>query len=198
MDFIYKILSEYPQFGTLFIASTSGAIGFIVKTIIDAFLESKKYKKEIKKVYWIERISAAKKAAEYYYDHLELIGLMIHKIDLVLNHDEPSSLEEIMQSTIENLSQRTVNPSSFEHHHIHMFYSFDSEIFDRLNSESFDLIKNLGKFKFLESDSTENIQKKLNVMKSILLELKTNHQSKRDLYKSYLNRINADLAKFVK
>lgn len=198
LDLIYKILAEHPEIGTLFIASTFGALGFISKTLIDALLENKRYKNEIKKVYWTERVNAAKKAAEYYYDHLELIGLMIHKIDIVLNHSEPSSLEEIMQNTIEKLSQRTVNPSSFEHHHIHMFYNFDSEIFDRLNTKSFDLIKKLEKFEFLESDSTESIDGKLNKMKSILSELKTNHQAKRDLYKKYLNKINIDLSEFVK
>ena len=198
MDFIYRILREYPEIGTLFIASTFGALGFIFKTLIDAFLENKRHKNDIKKVYWTERINAAKKAAEYYYDHLELIGLMIHKIDVVLNHEKPSSLEEIMQNTIEKLSQRLINPTSFEHHHIHMFYNLDFEIFDKLNTESFNLIKNLEEFEFLESDPPESINKKLNEMKSILLDLKNNHKTKRNLYKKYLTKINSDLADFVK
>jgi len=198
LEFIYKILRDYPEIGTLFIATTFTAIGFIFKTLIDTFLENKKNKNEIRRIYWTERINAAKKASEYYYDHLELIGLMIQKIDIVLNHDEPSSLEDTLQKTIEKLSQRTINPSSFEHHHIHMFYDFESESFDKLNAESFDLIKNLEKIKILESDSNNSIDKKIEKMKSLLLELKTNHLTKKGIYKKYLKKINNDLAEFAK
>ena len=107
MEFIFKILRENPEIGTLFIATIFTAIGFIFKTLIDAFLEGKRYKKEIKKIYWTERINAAKKASEYYYDHQELLGLMIHKIDIVLRQDGPGTLPETIQKTIEVISQRT-------------------------------------------------------------------------------------------
>ncbi|WP_299334778.1 hypothetical protein [uncultured Psychroserpens sp.] len=198
MEFIYKILRQYPEIGTLFIATTFTALGFIFKTLIDTFLENKKHRNEIRKLYWTERISAAKKASEYYFDLLELIGLMIHKIDIVLNHNEPSSLENVMHETIEKISQRSVNPSTFEHHHIHIFYNFDSEVFDKLNTESFDLIKKLETTHISETDSNETIDKKLNQMKSILVSLKANHETKKDLYKKYLNKINEDLSEFVK
>ncbi len=191
-------MRDYPEIGALFIATTFTALGFIFKTLIDTFLENKKNKNEIRRIYWTERINAAKKASEYYYDHLELIGLMIHKIDIALNHNTPSSLDEIISVTIEKLSQRSINPTSFEHHHIHMFYNFDFEIFDKLNVQSFDLIKKLENFEILESDSFGVIDKKLEEMKSILLELKNNHKTKKDIYKKYLKRINNDLGEFAK
>ena len=67
MEFIFKVFRENPEIGTLFIATTFTAIGFIFKTLIDTFLEDKKYKKEIKRAYWTEKLGAAKKASEFYY-----------------------------------------------------------------------------------------------------------------------------------
>ena len=198
MEFIFKILRENPEIGTLFIATTFTAIGFIFKTLIDAFLEGKRYKKEIKKIYWTERINAAKKASEYYYDHQELISLMIHKIDIVLRQDGPGTLPETIQKTIEVISQRTVNPISFEHHHIHMFYDFDTEELDGLNTESFSIIQELEKIEILKSDSSQSINDKLNDGRNLLTDLKSNHQKQKKIYKSYLKRINEDLAEFIK
>ncbi|GAB5566064.1 MAG: hypothetical protein Wins2KO_31270 [Winogradskyella sp.] len=198
MEFIFKILRENPEIGTLFIATTFTAIGFIFKTLIDTFLESRKYKKELKKIYWTERINAAKKASEYYYDHQELLGLMIHKIDIVLRQDGPGTLPETIQNTIEIISQRTVNPNSFEHHHIHMFYDFDTEELDELNTKSFNIIQELQKIEILESDTTESINIKLNEGRNLLTNLKSNHQEQKKIYKSYLSMINEDLAEFIK
>jgi len=198
LEFIFKILRDNPEIGTLFIATTFTAIGFIFKTLIDTFLENKRYKNELKRTYWTERINAAKKASEYYYDHLELIGLMIHKIDIALNQDGPGSLPNIIQETIENVSQRSINPKSFEHHHIQMFYDFDTEVFDQLNTESFIIIQNLEKIEILESDSSEKIDKKLSKGRELLVDLKSNHQTKKDIYKKYLKTISKDLAEFLK
>ncbi|TVZ10634.1 hypothetical protein JM80_3187 [Cellulophaga sp. RHA_52] len=198
MEFIFKILRENPEIGTLFIATTFTAIGFIFKTLIDTFLESRRYKKELKKIYWTERINAAKKASEYYYDHQELLGLMIHKIDIVLRQDGPGTLPETIQNTIEVISQRTVNPNSFEHHHIHMFYDFDTEELNELNTKSFNIIQELQKIEILESDTTESINIKLNEGRNLLTNLKSNHQEQKKIYKSYLRMINEDLAEFIK
>lgn len=198
MEFIFKILRENPEIGTLFIATTFTAIGFIFKIWIDAILEGKRYKKEIKKIYWTERINAAKKASEYYYDHQALFGLMIHKIDVVLRQDGPGTLPETIQKTIEVISQRTVNPVSFEHHHIHMFYDFDTQELDQLNTESFNIIQELEKIEILESDSKESINGKLNEGRNLLTNLKSNHQKQKNIYKSYLKMINEDLAEFIK
>ncbi|MEO1010728.1 MAG: hypothetical protein AAFX53_05435 [Bacteroidota bacterium] len=198
MEFIFKILQENPEIGTLFIATTFTAVGFIFKTWIDNILEGKRYKKEIKKIYWTERINAAKKASEYYYDHQELLGLMIHKIDVVLRQDGPGTLPETIQKTIEVISQRTVNPISFEHYHIHMFYDFDTEELNRLNSESFNIIQGLEKIEILESDTIESINGKLNDGRNLLTNLKSNHQKQKKIYKSYLKMIQEDLAEYIK
>ncbi len=198
MEFIFRILRNNPEIGTLFIATTFTAIGFIFKTLIDTFLENKRYKNEIKRTYWTERINAAKKASEYYYDHLELIGLMIHKIDIVLNQDGPGSLPETIQQTIEIVSQRSTNPKSFEHHHIHMFYDFDTDVLDQLNTESFRIIQNLQQIEILDSDSPERINEKLGEGRELLVTLKHNHQTKKDIYKKYLKKISDNLAEFIK
>ena len=198
MEFIFKILRENPEIGTLFIATTFTAIGFIFKTWIDAILEDRRNKKELKKIYWTERINAAKKASEYYYDHQELLGLMIHKIDIVLRQEGSGNLPETIQKTIDVISQRTINPTSFEHHHIHMFYDFDTEELDRLNTKSFNIIQELQKIEILESDSTESINGKLNQGKNLLTNLKSNHQKQKEIYTSYLKMINKDLAEFIK
>ena len=121
MNYIFKILQENPEVTTLLIATTFTAIGFICKTLIDTFLEDKRYKKEIKKAFWLEKLAAAKKTSEFYYEHLELIGLMIHQIDIQLDEGFSGSLHESIQSIISKLSDRNTNPKSFEHHHIHMF-----------------------------------------------------------------------------
>ncbi len=183
MEFIFKILQENPEVGTLFIATTFAAIGFIFKTLIDAILEGRKSKKELKKIYWIERINAAKKASEYYYEQQELFGLMIHKIDVVLRQNGPGSLPETIQNTIEVISQRTKNPTSLEHHHVHMFYDFDTDVIDQLNTKSFNIIQDLQKIEIFESDSTECIHDKLNKGRNLLTSLKSNHQEQKKYIK---------------
>ena len=198
MEFVFKILRDNPEIGTLFIATTFTATGFIFKTLIDTFLENRRYKNVLRKTYWSERINAAKKASEYYYDHLELLGLMIHKIDIVLNQDGPGDLPETIQKTIEIVSDRNVNPKSLEHYHIHMFYDFDTQVLDQSNMESFSMIQDLQKIEILNSDSPETINEKLNRGRELLQNLKSNHQAQREIYRKYLKKISEDLAEFIK
>jgi len=79
-----------------------------------------------------------------------------------------------------------------------MFYDFDTQELDQLNTESFNIIQELEKIEILESDSKESINGKLNEGRNLLTNLKSNHQKQKNIYKSYLKMINEDLAEFIK
>lgn len=194
---MFKLLQENSEVATFLIATSFTAIGFVLKTLIDTFLENRKYKKEVKKQFWTEKLEAAKKTSEFYYEHLELIDLMIHQIDIQLEQGFSGALHESIQSTIKKLSERNANPKSFEHHHIHMFYDMDTEVFDNLNTESFVVVQQMENIEFLESDKPAEIDKKLDEVKRLLADLKTKHEKKKSTYKSYLRKIREDIKGFA-
>ncbi|GAA0870873.1 hypothetical protein GCM10009117_00180 [Gangjinia marincola] len=195
---MFKILQENPEIATLLIATTFTAVGFICKTLIDTFLENTRYKKVIKKAFWTEKLTAAKKTSEFYYEHLELIGLMIHQIDVQLEQGFSGPLYDSIQETIKKLSDRNANPQSFEHHHIHMFYDVDTKVFDDLNTESFLIIQQMEKIEFSETESLEKIEEKLTKVKGLLMDLKAKHEKKKSTYKEYLKKIREDISEFTK
>ena len=160
MENIYETLKENPELVTFFLATSFTAIGFIAKTFIDTFLENKRYRKEIKKTYWAEKLEAAKKTSEFYYEQLELLGLMIHQIDIQIEQGFFGPLAESTQSTIEKIAERTLNPNSLEHHHIHMFYDIDTSYFDKLNTETYKIFQEMERIDFKESDSDDVFKKK--------------------------------------
>ncbi|WP_418637291.1 hypothetical protein [Winogradskyella sp.] len=194
---MFKLLQENSEVATFLIATSFTAVGFVLKTFIDTFLENRKYKKEVKKQFWTEKLAAAKKTSEFYYEHLELIGLMIHQIDIQLEQGFSGALHESIQSTINKLSERSTNPKSFEHHHIHMFYDVDTEVFDSLNTESVVIVQQMENIEFLESDTPAEIDKKLNDVKILLADLKTKHEKKKSTYKAYLKKIREDIKHFA-
>jgi hypothetical protein len=195
---MFKLLQENSEIATFLIATSFTAIGFVLKTLIDTFLENRKYNKEVKKQFWTEKIAAAKKTSEFYYEHLELIGLMIHQIDIQLEQGFSGALHESIQTTINKLSERNTNPKSFEHHHIHMFYDVDTEVFDNLNTESFVIIQQMENIEFSETDKPAEIEKKLNELRGLLADLRTKHQKKKSTYKAYLKKIREDIKDFAK
>lgn len=195
---MFKILQENPEIATLLIATTFTSIGFICKTLIDTFLENKRYKKDIKKAFWTEKLNAAKKTSEFYYEHLELIGLMIHQIDVQLEQGFSGPLHDSIQKIIKKLSDRNTNPQSFEHHHIHMFYEVDTKVFDDLNTGSFVIIQQMEKIKFSQTDSLETTENKLGKVRKLLVDLKAKHEKKKSIYKIYLKKIREDISEFTK
>ncbi|WP_405252586.1 hypothetical protein [Dokdonia sp. Asnod3-C12] len=197
MEKFFKILQDNSEVATFLIATSFTAIGFILKTLIDTLLENRKYKNDVKKQFWTEKLAAAKKTSEFYYEHLELIGLMIHQIDIQLEQGISEALNESIQSTINKLSERNTNPKSFEHHHIHMFYDVDTDIFDNLNTESFVIIQQMENIEFSESDTTTEIDEKLNEVKTLLVDLKSKHENKKSTYKAYLKKIKEDIKDFA-
>ncbi len=198
MKSIFDALKENLEVTMFFLATTFTAAGFIIKTIIDTFLENKRYRKEIKKAYWTEKLEAAKKTSEFYYEQLELLGLMIHQIDIQIKRGIVGPLSESTQSIIEKLAERTLNPKTLEHHHIHMFYEIDTTFFDKLNTESYSIFQEMEGLDFKDSDSEEVFNKKLKKYKELLLKMKTKHEEKKSKYKEHLEEIRNDLNKFAK
>ena len=198
MENIYETLKENPELVTFFLATSFTAIGFIAKTFIDTFLENKRYRKEIKKTYWAEKLDAAKKTSEFYYEQLELLGLMIHQIDIQIEQGFFGPLAESTQSTIEKIAERTLNPNSLEHHHIHMFYDIDTSYFDKLNTETYKIFQEMERLDFKESDSDDDFSKKIAKYKEYLLQMKQKHEEKKIKYKEHLREIRNDLNEFAK
>jgi len=60
---MFKLLQENSEIATFLIATSFTAIGFVLKTLIDTFLDNKKYKKEVKKQFWTEKLAPLRKVS---------------------------------------------------------------------------------------------------------------------------------------
>ena len=195
---LWKLLVEYPKMGALLIATISSVLGYSLKTSIEYFLSLRKKKAELRELFWKEKIQSAKKASEFYYEHLSFLNLLSQNIDNEINEKEYSeALATSFQKQIVKLSEKTTNPSHYEHHHIHIFYDFDETELNLLNKKSFEIIQDLETIEILETDSSEQIEKKLNDAKEYQKNLKSNHEKSMKIYRRYLKHIREDIRKFV-
>jgi hypothetical protein len=195
---LWKLLAESPKMGALLIATISSVLGYSLKTLIEYFLSLRKKKAELRELFWKEKIQSAKKASEFYYEHLSFLNLLSQNIDNEINEKEYSEALAIsFQNQISELSKKTTNPSNYEHHHVNIFYDFDETELNQLNKESFEIIQDLETTKILETDSSEQIGKKWNDSKEYRKKLKSNHEKAMKIYRRYLKHIREDIRKFV-
>ena len=192
---MYDFIKEYPEIGTLCIATIFTAFGFIFKNLIDFLLEKRRKKAELKAVFWKEKINAAKKASEYYFEQLSFYELTLSKLNVLLNEKKTSiSLIESLEKSINIISERINNPISFEHHHINIFYDFNQQ---PLKDKVLDLMSQFQDiYNLMEKEEKLNDEEFKNYLFTTM-NIKNNIEGISDFYRGYLDMIRTDLKKHI-
>ena len=191
-------INDYPEFSIFLTAAVFSGIGYFIRQLFELLIANKKRKTDLREFFWKEKINAAKKASEFYYENLAFLKLVKQNFETQINEKEDSAvLTETLQKQIAILSDRITNPEHFEHHHIRIFYDIDEKSLDKINLESFELIQEMSTIEILESDDEKIIQQKKEKFKAVLNQLKINFEKTSDIYKYLLDKIRDDINQYV-
>lgn len=195
---LLDFLKDYPGIGATAIAIVSGALGWFIRNLIQFFIDNSKYNKELKTFFWKEKLNSAKKASEFYLEHMNYINLLKHQFEVFekgeIGHQE---LYENIQKEIEFYSNKLKAFPHFEHHHINIFYDFDEKRSIEINKRTFDINRELIELQPKEGDTLEEIDIKIIEIKKRAAELKDNYDEHFNIYKKYLQKVRKDLKDYL-
>ncbi|XRE42158.1 hypothetical protein ACIVBQ_000362 [Tenacibaculum discolor] len=190
-----KFIEDYPQIATLIIATFFTSMGFIIKSLIDFFIEQKKKKTELRAIFWQEKMTAAKKASEHYNEVISAYELMEPMFDVILNGKEtPPNLIESLQDSLNKINIRINEPKSFEHHHINIFYKFNERELKEKGIEIIFLTQELHKYLNKGTDLSDDDFKELYL---IMTNIKNNIKQVSKTYKSFMDQIRNELKIYI-
>jgi DNA-binding ferritin-like protein (Dps family) len=197
MNFL-EFLKDYPGIGATSIAIVFGALGWSVRNLVQFFIDNSKYNKELKTYFWKEKVKSAKKASEFYLEHMNYLNLLRHQFEIFekgkIEHQE---LYDNIQKEIEFYSNKLKAFPHFEHHHINIFYNFDDERAMEINKRTFDIHRELIDLQPKQGDSLEEIDSKMIEIKKRATELKDNYEEHFRIYKRYLEEVRKDLEGYL-
>lgn len=194
----FDFLKDYPEIGTAAIAIVSGALGWYIRNMVQFFMDKLKYNKELKTFFWKEKVNAAKKASEFYLEHMNYLNLLRHQFEIYEKGEiEHQELYENIQKEVEFYSNKLKAFPHFEHHHINIFYDFDEERSMEINKETFKITQELIDLKPTEEDSIQEIDRKVSEIKKKTTKLKENYEEHFKIYKKYLKDIRKDLEDYL-
>ncbi len=195
---LLDFLKDYPGIGATAIAIVFGALGWSIRNLIQFFIDNSKYNKELKTFFWKEKLNSAKKASEFYLEHMNYINLLKHQFEIFekgeIGHQE---LYENIQKEIEFYSNKLKAFPHFEHHHINIFYDFDEKRSMEINKRTFDINRELIELQPKEGDTLQEIDTKIIEIKKRAAELKDNYEEHFNIYKKYLQKVRKDLKDYL-
>ena len=195
---LLDFLKDYPGIGATAIAIVFGALGWSIRNLIQFFIDNSKYNKELKTFFWKEKLNSARKASEFYLEHMNYINLLKHQFEVFekgeIGHQE---LYENIQKEIEFYSNKLKAFPHFEHHHINIFYDFDEKRSIEINKRTFDINRELIELQPKEGDTLEEIDIKIIEIKKRAAELKDNYEEHFNIYKKYLQKVRKDLKDYL-
>ena len=170
---------------------------YLIKFLKDS-IDNSKYNKELKTFFWKEKLNSARKASEFYLEHMNYINLLKHQFEVFekgeIGHQE---LYENIQKEIEFYSNKLKAFPHFEHHHINIFYDFDEKRSIEINKRTFDINRELIELQPKEGDTLEEIDIKIIEIKKRAAELKDNYEEHFNIYKKYLQKVRKDLKDYL-
>jgi hypothetical protein len=197
MNFL-DFLKDYPAIGAAGIAIVSGALGWFIRNLIQFFIDKSKYNKELKTFFWKEKVNSAKKASEFYLEHMNYLNLLRHQFEIFEKGEiEHQELYNNIQKEVEFYSNKLKAFPHFEHHHINIFYAFDEERSMEINKRTFDIHRELIDLQPKEQDTIQEIHRKVGEIKKKSSELKDNYEEHFKIYKKYLKDIREDLEDYL-
>lgn len=197
MNFL-EFLKDYPGIGATSIAIVSGALGWSIRNLVQFFIDKSKYNKELKTFFWKEKVNSAKKASEFYLEHMNYLNLLRHQFEIFEKGEiEHQELYDNIQKEVEFYSNKLKAFPHFEHHHINIFYDFDEKRAMEINERTFDIQRELIDLQPKQGDSLEEIDIKVIEIKKRVTELKDNYEEHFKIYKKYLKEVRKDLEDYL-
>lgn len=194
----FEFLKDYPEIGGGAIAIVFGALGYIIRNIIQFYIDKSKYNKELKTYFWREKVNAAKKASEFYLEHMNFLNLLRHQFEIFENGDiQHQELFENIEKEVGFYSKKLKGFPHFEHHHINIFYEFDEERSSEINQNSIDINKEILELTPKEGDSQDEIDRKIKEIKFRASKLKDNYAEHFSIYKNHLRYVRKDLENYL-
>lgn len=194
----FDFIKDYPEIGTTAIVIVSGALGWSLRYLVQFYIDKSKYNKELKTFFWKEKINSAKKASEFYLEHMNYINLLVHQFEMFeKGEEEHQNQYKEIQKEVEFYSNKLKSFPHFEHHHINIFYDFNDERAMEINKNTFDIIRELTVLQPKESDTLQVIDRKLSEIKQKAIQLKKNYEDHFNIYKSYLSYVRKDIENFL-
>ena len=195
---LLDFLKDYPEIGATAIAIVSGTLGWFIRNLIQFFIDNSKYNKELKTFFWKEKLNSAKKASEFYLEHMNYINLLRHQFEIFEKGEiEHQELYENIQKEIEFYSNKLKAFPHFEHHHINIFYEFDEKRSMEINKRTFDIIREIIYLQPKEGDTLQEIETKIIEIKKRATELKDIYEEHFNIYKKYLKKVREDLRDYL-
>jgi hypothetical protein len=195
---LLDLLKDYPGIGATAIAIVSGTLGWFIRNLIQFYIDNSKYNKELKTFFWKEKLNSAKKASEFYLEHMNYINLLRHQFEIFEKGEiEHQELYENIQKEIEFYSNKLKAFPHFEHHHINIFYDFDEKRSMEINKRTFDINRELIDLQPKEGDTLQEIDTKIIEIKKRATELKDNYEEHFNIYKKYLKKVREDLKDYL-
>ena len=194
----FEFIKDYPEMGTVTVATVFTAFGFVVKSILNFIIEREKRKNEIKDFFWKEKIHSAKKASEYYLHHMGLISLISSRYEILISENSGDS--ELIRNTEELIKiyrDKLLNFPHYEHHHINLFYDFQSEEISKIQKSDNLANQLIYSIKFEDKDNLETTNQKIDLIRENFVILKNNSQMIFDIYKLYIKTVREDIKKFT-
>jgi lipid-A-disaccharide synthase-like uncharacterized protein len=194
----FDFLKDYPEIGTTAIVIVSGALGWSLRYVVQFYIDKSNYNKELKTFFWKEKINSAKKASEFYLEHMNYINLLVHQFEMFEKGEEEyqNQYKEI-QKEVEYYSNKLKSFPHFEHHHINIFYDFNEDRAIEINKNTFEIIRELTVLQPKENDTLQEIDRKVSEIKQKAIQLKTNYEDHFNIYKSYLSYVRKDIKNFL-
>jgi hypothetical protein len=190
-----NLLREFPIESTTLIAINSGLIGWFGKTLFQSIIEKRRYKKELKTFFWKEKISAAKKASEFYLENLNFLSLVKIQFELLeTGKIEYSELIDSFEKEVEFQREKLKGFQHYEHHHINIFYDFDNTSSMNLVNKVIRTLQLIQDLISNEKITTEIFDQKIKEYYKIL---KENYSELFDLQKDYLKAIREDIRNYI-
>tara|TARA_Y100001963_G_C6550316_1_gene339515 strand:+ start:17 stop:610 length:594 start_codon:yes stop_codon:yes gene_type:complete len=195
---LLEFLRDYPGIGATTIAIVSGALGWSIRNLVQFFIDKSKYNKELKTFFWKEKVNSAKKASEFYLEHMNYLNLLRHQFEIFEKGEiEHQELYDNIQKEVEFYSNKLKAFPHFEHHHINIFYDFDEKRAMEINQRTFDIQKELIDLQPKQGDNLEEINRKVIEIKKRATELKNNYEEHFKIYKKYLKEVRKDLEDYL-
>jgi hypothetical protein len=173
-------------------------LGWLIRNLVQFLVDNSKYNKELKTFFWKEKVNSAKKASEFYLEHMNYLNLLKHQFELFEKGEiEHQELYDNFQKEVKFYSDKLKAFPHFEHHHINIFYDFDEERTIEINKRTFDIHRELISLQPKEGDTVQEIEGKGGEIKKKVKELKNNYEEHFIICKNYLKDIRKDLKDYI-
>ncbi|RXR15966.1 hypothetical protein EQG63_12055 [Flavobacterium amnicola] len=191
---ITQLVNKYPAISLAIIAALFSAIGWGCNSFYQIIIDNYKQKRELKAFLWKEKISAAKKASEFYLEYLGFINLLVNQLEaLETGKDENNKVADNLEAEVQLLSTKLKAFPHFEHHHINIFYDFNEKRAFEINRENVEI---LGQMHGLGSSNLSNEEFSIK-LRQCITKIKNNYAELAQINGGFIVKVRNDISNYL-